>query len=210
MIHAFPMRMSPGETLDVRAPDIVAALDAACEALPYLRQEADTRGGVPVTDGNGPLYTLTCLLCGVTDLSDPEQNPLVALQEHQMQAYGFTPLAFQSALSVSRQMRDETRYVWVLPQAVADHLHLPQRCFMRATRRPPLEQQTAPMTLQHSPGVMRVLAFRHSVDGVVTQTISLEREDEHAWYGWPYGEEATSKCLVWPRSEWQLAADLPQ
>ena len=122
-----------------------------------------------------------------------------------MAAYGLTPLAFQSALSVSRQMQDETRYVWVLPQIVATHLRLPQRCFMQATRRPAMEQQAAPMPQVTLPEAVRALEFRHSSDGMVTQTIALESQDEWAWYGRQLGEDGASTRLVWPRSEWRLA-----
>jgi hypothetical protein len=201
----FPIRLSPSETLEVWAPGITAALDAARMALPYLRQQAGTSGGALARGDEGLTYILTCLLCGATNLSDPGKSQLVALQEHQMEAYGFTSQAFQSALSVSRQMQDETRYVWVVPQAFADLLHLPQRCFMRAIRRPPKEQQAVPTTQLRPSGVVRALEYKRPIDGVVTQMVSVEDEDEHTWYGFPCGEESTSVRLAWPRSEWRLA-----
>lgn len=202
----FPIRLSPGETLDVHAPDITTALDAARVA--YLSLLRAGRGDAEplVWDLGGSGYVLKCLYCALQNPERPERSLLVAMQEHQAEEHGLAFEVLNSSISVAREVPDRpgvTVYIWTLSEEVKDRLALPQRCYVQATRYSPQALEWQGVIDRAS--VLSLVYAQPFVGSAGQVGVVLERQDDLAWYGHPINGGRGPAPLVWPKGEWRLA-----
>src|SRR2546429_6573273 len=136
--------MSPGQRLEVSAPDVGTAIAVAREALKYLQgtsyhlaiaaAESLEQEQVDDDEAWGRHYALTCLLCGLTHPQSPGKSDLVAMQEHHMEVHGFKAEDLRLALRVNLP-GDREHFIWALAPAQANMHGLKQLCYLWAVKK---------------------------------------------------------------------------
>jgi hypothetical protein len=182
----FRIQWTPTDSVEARAPDIVAALDAVGIAYPCLLRAGEGDGAPLVWSGDSSAYVLKCLFCALQNPEHREKSLLVAMQEHQAEVHGLALEVLHTSISVAREVPDRlgvTVFIWTLAKEVVARLALAQRCYLQATRysRQALDRQAA---IARSDVLS--LVYTHPSGGPVGQRkVVVERQDDLAWYGSP-------------------------
>jgi hypothetical protein len=193
----FHLMMTPTSCLEVRAVNMSAALAVARDALPFLQ----AREAAPIVAGEDG-YELSCLVCGLVNPEQYGRSPLVALQEHQMEAHGLGPDDFSQSVRIAHLTEERTCYVWALPSERAAALQLSQLSYMHAAQGKP-RGESAPSRGTQEANI--TLVFKQGGDMAASvQSLCLMNEDALAWYGYPQGGSCSGELCAWPKGEWRL------
>jgi len=210
----YTLVMSPGQRLEVSAPDVGTAIAVAREALKYLQgtsyhlaiAAADSLEQEQVDDEAwGGHYVLTCLLCGLAHPQSSGKSDLVAMQEHHMEVHGFKAEDLRLALRVNLP-GDREHFIWALAPAQANVLGLKQLCYLRAVKKSVLSIK--PAAQPQDTANYTTLVQKSSFDSTPRlQEVLVTGQDEYAWYGYHRGDAREEEPLVWPRGEWELSGE---